>query len=67
MVRARPATSGTVSPFARSAIRNAADCASDAFPAMISPSTRAASSALKSSRPASRSIASVRTGLGMDG
>src|ERR671914_169823 len=66
MVRARPATSCTVSPFARSAIRNAADCASEAFPSMTSTSTRAASSALRSAPLASLSIASVRTGLGKE-
>ena len=62
IVRASPAISWTVSPFVRSAIRKAAVCASEASPSMISRSTRAASSAHRSSPPARRSIASVRTG-----
>ena len=37
--RARPASSSTVSPFVRSAMRKAAICASEALPAMISAST----------------------------
>src|SRR4051794_3316639 len=65
IVRARPTSSSTVSPFVRSAIRNAAACASEASPSMISRSTAAASSAGRSSPDATRSMASVRTGLGM--
>ena len=47
IVRARPASSSTVSPLVRSAIRNAAIWTSDALPAMISESTAAASSRLE--------------------
>src|SRR4051795_10372983 len=65
IVRARPTSSSTVSPLVRSAIRNAAACASDASPCMISRSTAAASSAGRSSRDATRSIASVSTALGI--
>src|SRR3954453_6495585 len=66
IVRARPTSSSTVSPFVRSAIRNAAACASDAAPAITSRSTAAASSADRSEPDATRSIASVRTGLGKE-
>src|SRR3954469_5240984 len=66
IVRARPAISATVSPFVRSAIRNAAVSASDAFPDMTSRSTREASSADRSSPDATRSIASVTTALGIE-
>jgi hypothetical protein len=59
IVRARPTTSSTVSPFVRSAIRNAAICTSVASPDMISASTAAASSALTSSPEASASIVRV--------
>ena len=62
--RARPASSSTVSPFVRSAIRNAAVSVSDALPAMISASTAASLLRVRSSREASASIASVRTGFG---
>src|SRR5690349_9454258 len=65
IVRARPTSSSTVSPFVRSAMRNAAACASEASPSMISRSTAAASSAGRSSPEATRSIASVRTALGI--
>ncbi len=41
MVRARPASSSTVSPLVRSAIRKAAICTSEALPDMISASTSA--------------------------
>src|SRR5215208_6530613 len=64
IVDARPTSSSTVSPFVRSAISTAAVSVSDALPAMISASTEAMSSAGKSSREASRSIALVRTGFG---
>src|SRR3954451_13721177 len=66
IVRARPTSSSTVSPFVRSAIRNAAACASDAAPSITSRSTAAASSADRSEPDATRSIASVRTGLGKE-
>src|SRR3954452_6135291 len=65
IARARPTSSSTVSPFVRRAIRNAADWASEAAPDMISRRTAAASAAARSSPPATRSIASVRTGLGI--
>src|SRR4051794_36475178 len=65
IVCASPTSSSTVSPFVRSAIRNAAACASEASPSMISRSTAAASSADRSSPDATRSIASVRTALGI--
>src|SRR4051812_7456079 len=66
IVRARPTSSSTVSPFVRSAIRNAADCASDAAPSITSRSTAAASSDDRSEPDATRSIASVSTGLGKE-
>src|SRR3954465_14944041 len=66
MVWASPTISSTVSPFVRSAIRNAAACASEARPSMTSRSTAAASSADRSEPDATRSIASVRTGLGKE-
>src|SRR4051794_12134529 len=67
IVRARPTSASTVSPFVRSAIRKAADCASEASPSMIWRSTAAASAADRSSPEATRSMASVRTGLGIRG
>src|SRR4051794_41162599 len=66
MVAARPATSSTVSPFARSAIRNAAVCTSVTRPSMISRSTDAASSADRSCPDATRSIAGVTRSLGKE-
>src|ERR1700742_3342298 len=66
IVRARPAISPTVSPFVRSAIRNAAACTSEAPPSMISASTCAASSALRSSPRATRSIAAVSVASGIE-
>src|SRR3954447_934371 len=66
IVRARPTSSCTVSPFVRSAMRNAAVCASDASPDMTSCSTAAASSADRSMPEATRSIASVRIALGKE-
>src|SRR3954467_8490976 len=66
IVRARPTSSSTVSPFVRRAIRNAAACASEAAPSITSRSTAAASSADRSEPDATRSIASVRTGLGKE-
>ncbi len=65
IVRASPATSSTVSPFVRSAIRNAAVSTSEALPVMTSPSTAAVSSCERSRREARASIAAVRTALGM--
>src|SRR3954447_1834200 len=65
IVVASPTSSSTVSPFVRSAISTAAVWVSDALPPMISASTAAACSADRSWRAASRSIASVRTGLGI--
>src|SRR3954463_13380596 len=66
MVRARPAISATVSPLVRNPIRNPAVSGSEALPAMTSWRTREASSADRSSPAASRSIASVRIGLGIE-
>ena len=57
IVRASPASSSTVSPFVLSAIRNPAICVSETSPCMISASTSAVSSALRSLREASASIA----------
>src|SRR3954470_24527902 len=65
MVVASPTSSSTVSPFVRSAISTAAVWASEALPPMISASTAALCCAVRSWRAASRSIASVRTGLGI--
>src|SRR5215207_3658599 len=66
IVEARPASSSTVSPFVRSAIRNAAICVSDALPSMITRSTAAASSIDRSPPEASASIAFVRVGSGKE-
>src|SRR5512133_3668960 len=63
IVLARPASSSTVSPFVRRAMRKAAICASDALPAMISASTADASSWARSWPDASASMARVRTSL----
>src|SRR5579875_216005 len=59
IVRASPATSSTVSPFVRRAIRKAAISTSEALPSMISASTAAARSWPRSWRRASRSTASL--------
>ena len=64
IVRASPASSSTVSPFVRSAISRPAICVSDASPPMMTASTCAASSALRSPPDATVSIARVRTGSG---
>jgi hypothetical protein len=48
IVAARPATSSTVSPFVRNAMRKPAVCTSSTRPSMISRSTAAASSAERS-------------------
>jgi hypothetical protein len=47
IVRARPTSSGTVSPFARNAIRKAPVCTGSARPSMISLSTAEAWSAVR--------------------
>src|SRR5689334_172254 len=65
MVEARPATSSTVSPFVRSAIRNAPVCTSVTRPSMISRRTPPASSVVRSCREATRSIAAVTVSLGI--
>src|SRR3954447_20960913 len=66
MVVASPTSSSTVSPLVRSAISTAAVWVSEALPPMISASTAAVCSTERSRRAASRSIASVRTGLGKE-
>src|SRR5580704_6616338 len=65
MVRARPASSSTVSPFVLKPIRKPAICVSETSPCMISASTSAVSCALRSRREAIASIAAVRISLGM--
>ncbi len=65
IVRASPASSSTVSPLVRRAIRNAAIWVSETSPCMISASTSEASRELRSRREASASIARVRTALGI--
>src|SRR6185503_15866348 len=62
---ASPAISPTVSPFVRRAMRKAAACPSEALPSMISLRTRDACEGSRSLRFDRRSIASVRTGLGI--
>src|SRR6476469_2830111 len=64
MVRARPTSSGTVSPLARRAMRKAPVWTSPARPSMISASTAAAWSAVRCSPSATASIARVTTSLG---
>jgi len=64
IVEARPASSSSVSPFVRSAMRKPAICASDALPAMTSASTSPACSRLRSRPEARASMAAVRTALG---
>src|SRR4051794_29001107 len=66
IVRASPASSSSVSPFVRSAMRNPAIWASATSPAMISASTAAACASVRSRREATVSIARVRTSLGME-
>src|SRR3954449_6032704 len=66
IVRASPASSSSVSPFVRRAMRKPAICASATSPAMISASTAAACSSVRSRREATVSIARVRTSLGME-
>ncbi len=65
IVRAKPVSSSTVSPLARSAIRKAAIWTSDARPSITSRMTSAASSTERSIPEASLSTASVRTGFGI--
>src|SRR5271165_5982358 len=65
IVRARPASSWTVSPFVRSAIRKPAIWVSEASPCMISESTSEVRCALRSRPEASSSIAPVRISLGI--
>ena len=62
IVAARPASSSTVSPFVRSAIRNPAICVSVALPSMITRRTSPACSIDRSWPDASASIALVRVG-----
>src|SRR4051794_12067908 len=66
IVEASPATSSTVSPFVRSAIRKPAVWASETRPSMISRSTAAASSTDRSVPDATRSSAAVTTSLGKE-
>src|SRR4051795_108355 len=65
IVVASPTISSTVSPLVRSATSTPAVSTSEALPAMISASTAAVCSALRSWRDASASIALVMTGLGI--
>src|SRR3954452_16579363 len=66
IVVARPTSSSTVSPLVRSATRIPDVSTSEALPAMISASTAAVCSALRSRREESASSASVSTGLGKE-
>ncbi len=65
IARAIPAISATVSPFVRNAIKRPAVCASEALPSITSRSTAVASSEVSASLRQSRSMASVRIGLGI--
>src|SRR3954471_6662323 len=64
IVAARPASSSTVSPLVRRAIRKAAICVSDALPSMITRRTSPARSIDRSWPDASASIALVRVASG---
>ena len=64
MARAMPAISSTVSPLVRKAISSPAVCASDARPSITSCRQAFASSAVRASLRQSRSMVSVRMGLG---
>src|SRR5262245_27638966 len=64
IVAASPASSSTVSPFVRSAIRKAAICVSVALPSMITRRTSPVCSIERSWPDASASIALVRVGSG---
>src|SRR5919205_3443609 len=66
IVPARPASSSTVSPFVRSAIRKPAICASVASPRMISASTAPACSRARSRPDARASMARVRMSFGKE-
>src|SRR6478609_524431 len=66
IVAARPASSSTVSPFVRSAIRNPAIWVSVALPSMITRRTSPACSIDRSWPDASASIAFVRVGSGKE-
>src|ERR1044072_8369779 len=65
IVRARPTSSGTVSPFARRAIRKAPVCTPSARPSMISARTASAWSAVRWSPAQTASIALVTTSFGI--
>ena len=65
IVRARPTSSGTVSPFARRAIRKAPVCTGSARPSMISASTAEAWSAVRWSPAQTASIARLTTSFGI--
>jgi len=67
MVRARPISSGTVSPLARSATRKAPVCTSPARPSMISASTADAWSDVRCSPEQTASMARVRISFGIGG
>src|SRR5262245_54703840 len=62
---AKPISSSTVSPFIRSAVRNAAICASVAVPDMIASIAPAASMRVRSRRSTRTRVASVMIGLVM--
>src|SRR5919197_4446649 len=66
IVCASPWISSTVSPFVRRAMSTPAVSTSDALPSMISASTSAVCSVVRSRRAASASIAFVITGLGKE-
>src|SRR3954447_5913732 len=66
IVVARPTSSSIVSPLVRSATSTPAVSISDALPAMISASTSAVCSDVRSRRDISASIALVMTGLGKE-
>src|SRR3954453_1650288 len=65
IVRASPTTSGTVSPFARRAIRKAPVWIGSVRPSMISPRTAEAWSAVRWSPAQTASIARLTTSLGI--
>ncbi len=67
IVRASPTSSGTVSPFARRAIRKAPVWTGSARPSMISASTAAAWSAVRWSPAQTASIARLTMSLGISG
>src|SRR5262245_34993009 len=63
MTCAKPISSSTVSPFIRSAVRNAAICASVAVPDMMASIAPAASMRVRSRRSTRTLVASVMIGL----